>query len=69
MTAAPESSYSLLSDFSKANLTFEGRRGLLRKKWSLTLNADPLKDNEPNAAPEPMPAAVTAPAAKDPRQL
>jgi membrane-associated protease RseP (regulator of RpoE activity) len=43
----------ILSDFAKADLTFEGRRGLFRKKWSLTLNAHPLKDNEPNKTPEP----------------
>ena len=43
---------AVLSNFSVAALTFEGRRGLFRKKSSITIEGQPLKDEEPNQSPE-----------------
>jgi len=45
-------------------LTFEGKRGIFGKKWSLTVKLQPQKEKEPNKAPEPTPGSVT-PRAKD----
>src|SRR4051812_23096688 len=50
-------------------VTFEGHRGLLRKKWSATVEVETLvKKKKPNKALEPTTMSVTPPAAQEPRR-